>query len=104
VLFSEIDSVQNNAVATAVGTAGFSETKVWSGRPDHCGNPTSADYKTCYPQAVNYAPRYYLINGVAFDRTNASASLITSNPLTVVWFLVDRGRRQRSARCSSHAE
>jgi hypothetical protein len=83
VLFSEIDSVQNNAVATAVGTPGFSETKVWSGQPDHCGNPTSADYQTCYPPAVNYAPRYYLINGVAFDRTNAAASLIPSNPLTV---------------------
>ncbi|MBV8068364.1 MAG: hypothetical protein JO270_00565, partial [Acidobacteriaceae bacterium] len=29
-LFSEIDPVQNNAVQTAVNTAGFSETKVWS--------------------------------------------------------------------------
>ena len=138
VLFSEIDPVQNNAVNTAVNTAGFSETKVWSGQPDHCGNPTSADYQTCYPPAVNYAPRYYLINGVAFDRTNASNSLIPSNPLTFtsstgnspgthgqcrpadahslhrwstnrtgagrIWFLVDRGRWQCSARCSSHSE
>ena len=29
---------------------------------------------TCYPPAVNYDPRYYLVNGVAFDRTNAAKS------------------------------
>ncbi len=68
-LFSEIDPVQNNAVNTAVNTAGFSETKVWSGQPDQCGNPSSPNYQTCYPPAVNYSPRYYLINGVAFDKT-----------------------------------
>ena len=82
-LFSEIDPVQNNAVSTAVNTAGFSETKVWSGQPNHCGNPTSADYNTCYPPVVNYSPRYYLINGVAFDKTNAKASLFPSNPAVV---------------------
>ncbi|HXJ90059.1 MAG TPA: hypothetical protein VMS18_24820 [Candidatus Binatia bacterium] len=83
-LFSEIDPVQNNAVSTAVNTAGFSETKVWSGQPDHCGNPSSADYNTCYPPVVNYSPRYYLINGVAFDKTNPSASLFPSSPITVI--------------------
>ena len=31
--FSEIDPVQNKAVNTAVRTAGFSETRVWSGLP-----------------------------------------------------------------------
>src|SRR5437016_8937794 len=41
-LLSEIDPVQNNSVNTAVNTAGFSETKVWSGQPGQCGNPTSA--------------------------------------------------------------
>jgi hypothetical protein len=82
-LFSEIDPVQNNAVNAAVNTAGFSETKVWSGQPDHCGNPSSADYQTCYPPAVNYSPRYYLINGVAFNKTNPGASLISSNPSVV---------------------
>ncbi len=84
VLFSEIDPVQNSAVSAAVNTTGFSETKVWSGQPDHCGNPTSADYLTCYPPAVNYAPRYYLIDGVAFNNQNASASLIPSSPATVI--------------------
>jgi hypothetical protein len=86
-IFSEIDPVQNNAVATAVGTAGFSETNVWSGQPGACGNPKNADgtpntttYQTCYPPAVNYSPLYYLINGVAFDKTNATASLFSALP------------------------
>jgi len=82
-LFSEIDPVQNHAVDTAVNTAGFSETKVWSGQPDHCGNPASSDYKTCYPPAVNYSPRYYLINGVGFSKANPSASLFSSSPIAV---------------------
>ena len=43
-LFSEIDPVQNKALMTAVNTAGFSETAVWSGQPGGCGNPTSATY------------------------------------------------------------
>ena len=29
----------------------------------------------CYPPAVNYTPMYYMFNGVAFNKTNASASL-----------------------------
>jgi hypothetical protein len=82
-LFSEIDPVQNNAVNAAVNTAGFSETKVWSGQPGHCGNPTSSDYQTCYPPAVNYSARYYLINGVGFNKTNPAASLFASSPTFV---------------------
>jgi len=83
-LFSEIDPVQNNAVNAAVNTAGFSETKVWSGQPGGCGNPSSgALYQTCYPPAVNYSPRYYLINGVAFNKTNAAASLFPVSPTGV---------------------
>ncbi len=63
-LFSEIDPVQNNAVSTAVNTASFSETRVWSGQPGGCGNPSSGAgvYQTCYPPTVNYTPLYYLIN------------------------------------------
>ena len=41
---------------------------MWSGLTDGCGNPNSSSYLTCYPPAVNYDPRYYLVNGVAFDR------------------------------------
>jgi hypothetical protein len=38
----------------------------------------------CYPPAVNYTPLYYLINGVAFDKTHASASLFPTAPATGV--------------------
>jgi hypothetical protein len=81
-LFSEIDPVQNNAVNAAVNKVGFSETAVWSGLPGGCGNPSSATYQTCYPPAVNYTPLYYLINGVGFNKTNASASLFPASPAT----------------------
>src|SRR6266446_5072893 len=85
-LLSEIDPVQNTAVQAAVGTVGFSETKVWSGLYGGCGNPVNANgtanaaYQTCYPPAVNYTPLYYLVNGHAFDKTNASASLFAAAP------------------------
>jgi hypothetical protein len=76
-LMGEIDPVQNNSVNTAVNTAGFSETKVWSGQPGACGNAASpvGVVNTCYPPAVNYLPVYYTINGVGFSRTNPSGSL-----------------------------
>jgi hypothetical protein len=75
--FSEIDPVQNKAVNTAVNTAGFSETKVWDGHIGTCGNPSSpvGVVNTCYPPAVNYTPFYYLINGLAFNKTNAPESV-----------------------------
>jgi hypothetical protein len=84
-LLSEIDPVQNNAVSTAVNTAGFSATNVWSGQPGGCGNPSSGAgvYQTCYPPAVNYTPLYYLINGVAFNKTSAANSLFPVSPLTL---------------------
>ena len=83
-LFSEIDPVQNTAVNAAVNTAGFSETKVWSGQPGGCGNPGSgSNYQTCYPPAVNYRPLYYMINGQAFDKTNAGNSLFASLPASI---------------------
>src|SRR5579864_7653498 len=75
--FSEIDPVQNKAVSTAVNTNGFSETKVWDGHIGACGNPNSGVgvANTCYPPAVNYTPFYYLINGLAFNKTNAPFSV-----------------------------
>ncbi|HEX8837266.1 MAG TPA: hypothetical protein VF748_10050 [Candidatus Acidoferrum sp.] len=33
---------------------------------------------SCYPPAVNYTPFYYLINGLAFNKTNAAASLFAA--------------------------
>jgi hypothetical protein len=83
--FSEIDPVQNKEVDQAVRTAGFSETKVWSGLPTDpntglpgCGNPASSTYRTCYPPAVNYTPFYFLINGLAFDKANPTPSLFAA--------------------------
>jgi FtsP/CotA-like multicopper oxidase with cupredoxin domain len=81
-LMSEIDPVQNKSVDAAVNTAGFSETMVWSGQPGGCGNPSSATFNQCYPPAVNYTPLYYMINGVAFDKTNSTASLFPTSPAT----------------------
>jgi hypothetical protein len=76
-VLGEIDPLQNGAVAAAVATVGFSETRVWSGQPGQCGDPAAASaFNTCYPPAVNYSPRYYLINGVSFDRTNLGASTL----------------------------
>jgi cadherin-like protein/Big-like domain-containing protein len=96
-LLSEIDAVQNAAVSTAVNTAGFSETNVWSAQSvapgvgsSGCGAPINADgsanptFNTCYPPAVNYTPTYYLVNGSAFDKTNASASLFAATPTSGV--------------------
>jgi hypothetical protein len=82
-LFSEIDPVQNMTVNQAVNTAGFTETAVWSGQPGGCGNPASSSYLTCYPPAVNYTPLYYLINGVAFNKTNAGGSLFPVTPAAI---------------------
>ncbi len=93
-LLSEIDPVQNNAVTAAVNTSGFKETTVWSGKPGACGA-----LHTCYPPAVNYTPLYYLFNGVAFDESNAAASVFsastTATPLTgkVLVRLVNAGLR-----------
>ncbi|HEY6924622.1 MAG TPA: Ig-like domain-containing protein, partial [Steroidobacteraceae bacterium] len=44
-----------------------------------CSNGTLTG---CYPPAVNYTPLYYLINGQAFDKTHASASLFAAAPGT----------------------
>ena len=83
-IFSEIDPVQNKAVNTAVNTAGFSEAMVWSGQPGGCGNKTSPTYNQCYPPVVNYTPLYYLINGVAFNKTSnpPTSSLFAATPGT----------------------
>ncbi len=80
VLLGEIDPAQNVSVDAAVRTTSFSETQVWSGQPGMCGNALNADgsanatFNTCYPPTVNYSPRYYLVNGVSFDRTNLGAA------------------------------
>jgi hypothetical protein len=88
-LMSEIDPVQNAAVNAAVTNALFSEYRVWSGQPTGpdgnpgCGNPNSGTYyQSCYPPAVNYIPLYYMFNGVAFNKTLATASSFAVTPAT----------------------
>ena len=83
-LFSEIDPAQNTAVDKAVHTTGFSETAVWSGQPGGCGNPSTPNTGNCYPPVVNYSPLYYMINGVAFDKTHLASSLFPAFPATGV--------------------
>src|SRR5216684_3470672 len=83
-MLSEIDSVQNKAVAKALTLPGFTETTVWSGQPGGCGNPATLNSGNCYPPAVNYTPLYYLFNGVAFNKTSASTSVFSASPTTGV--------------------
>jgi Bacterial Ig domain len=68
-------SVPGAKLASATGS-GAQVTAVLSLAGDLCGNGTAA----CYPPAVNYTPMYYLMNGVAFDKTNATASLFGAAP------------------------
>lgn len=81
-VLGEIDPALNREIALDVVTPNFSETKPWSGQPNQCGNPASTTYRTCYPPVVNYDPRYYLINGVAFDRSNPARSQFSVNNVT----------------------
>jgi hypothetical protein len=80
------------AVTFSSGTAAATATVTLGG----CGGGAH----TCYPPAVNYTPLYYLVNGVAFDKTNASKSLFPVTPAagvaaagTVLVRLVNAGLR-----------
>ncbi len=66
------------AAATRTGGAGTDAQLVaaLSTKGVICSDGAAA----CYPPAVNYDPRYYLINGVAFDRTKATGSLFATSP------------------------
>jgi hypothetical protein len=46
-----------------------------------CGDPS---VHSCYPPAVNYTPFYYLINGVAFNKTNSALSNFPASAVTGV--------------------
>ncbi len=46
----------------------------------HCSGGAGA----CYPPVVNYTPLYYLINGVAFDKTNTTGSVFPVSPASGV--------------------
>jgi Bacterial Ig domain len=45
-----------------------------------CSNGAAA----CYPPAVNYTPLYYLMNGVAFDKTHAANSVFPATIATPI--------------------
>jgi len=111
--FSEIDPVQNAAVAAAVATNGFSETNVWSGMFGGCGNQLNANgtsnlagaatatatpFGTCYPPAVNYTPFYFLINGVGFNKTNATGSVFAATAGVTATTPAPRSRPESPAR------
>ncbi len=87
-VLSEIDPVQNAAVAAAVATAGFDELKVWDGKAGGCGDPAAASFHTCYPPAVNYDPRYFLINGVSYDQSIPGRSQFATTGLATGSVLV----------------
>jgi hypothetical protein len=75
----------SGAIITAITTA----------NPTGCGAPS---VHNCYPPAVNYTPFYYLINGVAFNKTNTAASDFPVAPAsgvtgTVLARLVNAGLR-----------
>ena len=73
-LLSEIDPVQNKAVDAAVNTAGFQRDDGVVGTARQAAAiRLRRTTNTCYPPAVNYTPLYYLINGVAFDKSKRSA-------------------------------
>ena len=94
-LLSEIDPVQNSAVdALLVKSAGCAasigactgtlsaaaEMKTWSLACSTMGPAATAN--TCYPPAVDYTPLYYLVDGVAFDPANPSASQLNIGSTT----------------------
>ncbi len=77
---------RTTTVSAAVNTAGFSETDgvVRPARRMRQSQLQALPYlQTCYPPAVNYTPLYYMINGVAFNKTNAAASLFPITPATI---------------------
>ena len=99
-LLSEIDPVQNNAVEHRGQHGGFQRDQgvvrpARRLRQSELRRPTN----TCYPPAVNYTPLYYLINGVAFDKTNASSFAVPDRaghrrrPATVLVRMVNAGLR-----------
>jgi MBG domain (YGX type)/Bacterial Ig domain len=80
---------------SAPGGSGSTATASASVTLGGCG---AGNAPTCYPPVVNYTPLYYLINGVAFDKTNASNSLFPVSPASgitgnVLVRLVNAGSR-----------
>src|ERR1700722_13579986 len=62
-------------VATPVSTGTGATLQAYLSLSANTLSACSGGAAACYPPAVNYTPLYYLINGVAFDKTNSTASL-----------------------------
>ncbi|HEY2684752.1 MAG TPA: choice-of-anchor D domain-containing protein [Steroidobacteraceae bacterium] len=67
------------AVAHSASGTGAKLTAVLALAGDVCVGP-SGSTSACYPPAVNYNPLYFLMNGVAFDKTNVVASTFPAVP------------------------
>src|SRR5467141_2760347 len=65
-------TIDSPSTPPPTGTAATAVSGLLLAPSNPCGSATVA---ACYPSAVNYTPLYYLFNGVAFNKTNASASL-----------------------------
>jgi hypothetical protein len=77
----------SSPLATAVSTTGTgANLQAYLSLSANTLSACSGGAAACYPPAVNYTPLYYLINGVAFDKTNATGSLFpalaATNPVS----------------------
>ena len=69
-LLSEIDPVQNAAVAAAAAAGTDPNFR----NDPACAVAVPSTCRAAYPAAVDYAPTYFLINGRSFDKTAPQAS------------------------------
>jgi uncharacterized repeat protein (TIGR01451 family) len=86
-------TITGNGDGTATATSGLLLAPTTT-----CIDFKRAPVAACYPPAVAYDPRYYLINGVSFDRTNLAAStfagpIATATTGNVLLRLVNAGLR-----------
>jgi hypothetical protein len=70
----------SNPIVTLTGGSPTKNATAASGLLLANSDPCVGGVPACYPPAVNYTPLYYLFNGVAFNKTNASASLFSTVP------------------------
>src|SRR5205807_1340661 len=69
------------SIGACTGTlSAAAEMKTWSLACSTMGPAATAN--TCYPPAVDYTPLYYLVDGVAFDPANPSASQLNIGSTT----------------------
>ncbi|HEX8838225.1 MAG TPA: hypothetical protein VF748_14885, partial [Candidatus Acidoferrum sp.] len=68
-------TIAAGTTATASALASLAQSCTLAGS---VGGLASGAAAGCYPSAVNYTPFYFLINGIAFSKTNASASLFAA--------------------------